>query len=98
MSDRPGRGGSLHVEQAGGRSKWSVAPAARGVNFLGYRIWPTHKLLRKQSVTRARRKIKYYRASNRHDDLQRFIAAWLGHAQWADARNLLRSLKMEALI
>lgn len=79
-------------------SKWSVAPAARGVNFLGYRIWPTHKLLRKQSVTRARRKIKYYRASNRHDDLQRFIAAWLGHAQWADARNLLRSLEMEALI
>ena len=27
-------------------SRWSVQPWQRGVNFCGYRIWPTHKLLR----------------------------------------------------
>lgn len=76
-------------------SKWSVGPVSRGVNFLGYRIWPTHKLLRRQSVTRAKRKIRIMRAQDRQEDLGRFIAAWVGHAGWADAGNLLRSLEME---
>lgn len=77
-------------------SKWSVAPVSRGVNFLGYRIWPTHKLLRKQSVTRARRKLRALRNGGRDEARRRFAAAWLGHAQWADSANLLRSLKLEA--
>ena len=78
-------------------SKWSIAPAARGINFLGYRIWPTHKLLRPDSVTAARRKIRAYRAAGDHDRLRRFLAAWLGHARWADSRNLIRSLSLEAV-
>ncbi len=73
-------------------SKWHVNPVGRGVNFLGYRIWPTHKLLRKDSVTRARRKIAAYRAAGDHKRLQKFLAAWLGHARWADCRNLIRNL------
>jgi len=76
-------------------SKWSVGPITRGVNYLGYRIWPTHKLLRRQSVVRARRKITIYRARNDQDRLGRFLSAWLGHAQWADAHNLLKSLELE---
>ena len=73
-------------------SKWSVAPAARGINFLGYRIWSTHKLLRRDSVTRARRKIAAYRAAGDGDRLRKFLGAWLGHARWADSDNLIRSL------
>lgn len=73
-------------------SKWSIAPATRGINFLGYRIWATHKLLRRSSVTRARRKIAAYRAAGDHERLRTFLAAWLGHARWADSRNLVRSL------
>lgn len=79
-------------------SKWSVASVSRGVNFLGYRIWPTHKLLRRQSVVKAKRKIMAFRAAGRTDDLQRFLAAWTGHAQWADVQNLLRSLERKALL
>lgn len=78
-------------------SKWQIAPVHRGVNFLGYRIWPTHKLLRKDSVTRARRKIAAYRAAGDHKRLQKFLAAWLGHARWADSRNLIRSLGLKAI-
>lgn len=80
-------------EQLGLRfSKWQIAPVSRGVNFLGYRIWPTHKLLRKDSVTRARRKIAAYRAAGDYDRLRKFLAAWLGHASHADSRNLIHSL------
>lgn len=73
-------------------SKWQIAPAHRGVNFLGYRIWHSHKLLRKDSVTHARRKIAAYRAAGDLPRLRTFLAAWLGHAQWADSANLVKSL------
>jgi RNA-directed DNA polymerase len=73
-------------------SKWQIASIARGINFLGYRIWPTHKLLRRDSVIRARRKIAAYRAGGDHSRLKAFLAAWLGHARFADSDNLIRSL------
>ncbi|MGM0783906.1 MAG: reverse transcriptase domain-containing protein [Pseudomonadota bacterium] len=73
-------------------SKWSVQPASRGVNFVGYRIFLTHKLLRRDSVRRAKRKIKRYTLARDKEALRFFLAAWLGHARWADSHNLLRSL------
>jgi RNA-directed DNA polymerase len=80
-------------EQLGLRfSKWSIQPASRGINFLGYRIWSTHKLLRRDSVSRARRKIAAFRAAGDADRLRQFLGAWLGHARWADSANLIRSL------
>ncbi len=84
---------ALSRQQLGLRfSKWSIQPVHRGVNFVGYRIWPTHKLLPRDSVTRARRKIKAYRAAGDFQRLERFLAAWTGHARWADSRNLLHNL------
>jgi hypothetical protein len=73
-------------------SKWSIQPASRGVNFLGYRIWATHKLLRRDSVKRARRNITAMRAAGDDERLARFLSAWTGHASWADSHNLLKSL------
>lgn len=73
-------------------SKWMVAHCARGVNFLGYRIWPTHKLLRRASVTRARRKLRHFVRTADTEGRRNWLAAWSGHARWADSRNLLRSL------
>jgi RNA-directed DNA polymerase len=75
-------------------SKWSIQSVSRGVNFLGYRIWPGHKLLRRQSVVRARRKLRRLRAGGDIEALRRFVAAWRGHAGHADSHNLLVSLKL----
>lgn len=72
--------------------KWCVAPTSRGINFLGYRIWDTHKLIRKDSVTRAKRKIKMYKEHGEQEKLDKFIASWSGHAKWADTHNLLKWL------
>ncbi len=69
-------------------SHWQVAPVSRGINFLGYRIWPTHKLLRKSSVKRAKRKVANFIKHGEDEPLQRFLASWSGHAQWADTHNL----------
>ena len=69
-------------------SHWSCSGIGRGINFLGYRIWPDHKLLRPDSVTRAKRKIARYIRKGDQDSLDKFIASWSGHAKWADTHNL----------
>lgn len=76
-------------------SKWSIAPVSRGVNFLGYRIWPRYKLLRKQSVTGAKRAIKSLKARGEVAALNRFLAAWTGHASWADTHHLMEYLEAQ---
>jgi retron-type reverse transcriptase len=75
-------------------SKWCIAPINHGVNFLGYRIWTRHKLLRKQSVVRAKRAIKALHYRKDFDALDRFLAAWTGHAKWADVHNLFHSMRI----
>lgn len=74
-------------------SKWQISPVTRGINFLGYRIWPRHKLLRKQSVTTAKRKIAQYTKYNEPEKLSKFIASWRGHAAHADTKNLFNHLE-----
>lgn len=69
-------------------SHWSVSPVSRGINFLGYRIWPGHKLIRKSSVHRAKRKIKAMIARQDYEALERFIGSWAGHINKADVYNL----------
>lgn len=74
-------------------SKWQVSPISCGINFLGFRIWPRHKLLRKSSVVAAKRKIA---RSVRHGDdeaLAKFMASWRGHAIHADSCNLFNHLE-----
>jgi len=73
-------------------SKWQCASVNRGINFLGYRIWPTHKLIRKDSVLRAKRKIKRFVKNADDCGLNKFISAWHGHANWADTNNLITYL------
>lgn len=74
-------------------SKWSISKTSNGVNFLGYRIWASHKLLRKRSVNDAKRKIRLMVEHNEIDRLNKFLASWKGHAQWADCKNLITYLE-----
>ncbi|NIJ40354.1 retron-type reverse transcriptase [Parvibaculum indicum] len=76
-------------------SHWSTAPISRGINFLGYRIWPTHKLLRRRSVKGARRKLRRLRAGGDPVALQAFAGSWRGHAEHADSHHLLQSFSLE---
>jgi hypothetical protein len=76
-------------------SKWQVSPVSHGINFLGYRIWPRHKLLRKASVIQAKRKIVKYLKANNQLALTKFIASWKGHAKHADTINLFNHLELK---
>jgi hypothetical protein len=82
LNDFSGERMKLHI------GRWNLSPATRGVNFLGYRIWATHKLLRKDTVLRAKRKVANFLRHEDHAGLAQFVASWRGHTQWADAHNL----------
>lgn len=85
---------TLSADKLGlGISHWQVAPICTGINFLGYRIWPRHKLLRKDSVTRAKRKIAQFVKYDEPDRLNKFIASWRGHAAHADTCHLFNHIR-----
>jgi len=76
-----------------GKTQVFLVNKKRPIDFLGYRIWPDHRLLRKCNVKRTRRKFrkfqklyKDYRISLK--DIEPSIMSWLGHAKWADTYRL----------
>jgi len=69
----------------------------RCVDFLGYRIWPGHRLLRKANVRRVKRKFRkqarlYGQGLLSLETIRPGIASWLGHAQHADTWKLRRRI------
>ena len=80
-------------------SKWQIDKTNRKpLDFLGYRITARYKLLRKDSVTNAKRKIAHYKKTGQHEKLRMFLGSWLGHARWADSANLINHLEKEYAI
>jgi len=76
--------------------KSSIFPVKQGIDFLGYRIWKTHRLLRKGSVKRMKKKIAFLKkqgAGNMSSEKVRSeIAAWLGHCRHASTYNLRKKI------
>lgn len=78
-------------------SKTQVFPVGvsngRPLDFLGYRIYSTHRLLRKNSVNRIKRRIKSIEHDIKlgrieKDKVKLIISSWLGHASHANSHNL----------
>ena len=73
-------------------SKWSIRPISKGLDFLGYRIFTNYKLIRKDSVIRAKRKIYKYKKLGLIYKQKQFTGSWNGHILWADCYNLKRKI------
>ena len=74
-------------------NKTAYFKASQGVNFCGYRIWKTHKLLREQSKKKMRRKMKTFMKLYKKDKIElsyilACINSWRGHARQCDSYNL----------
>ena len=70
-------------------SKWQIANLKNKLlNFLGYRISGAFKLIRKSSIIKAKRKIKFFAKRNLLDKLLIFLASWRSHLLLADSWNL----------
>ncbi|ABO49761.1 RNA-directed DNA polymerase (Reverse transcriptase) [Desulforamulus reducens MI-1] len=77
--------------------KTGVFPVNQGIDFLGYRIWATHRLIRKSSKKRMKRKLRSFKkryAAGKIDKerINSSIQSWLGHCKHANTHNLRRRL------
>lgn len=78
-------------------SKTQVFPASQGINFLGYRIWRTHRKVRNSSKRRIKRKLKAYQRKYAAgqmsiERIKATIISWLGHVKHANSYFLRQKL------
>lgn len=77
--------------------KTGIFPVSHGVDFLGYRIWKDHRLLRKRSTKRIKRALKHFQKlySQGKIDFEKInttVQSWLGHAKHANSFNFRKKL------
>jgi len=77
--------------------KTVVLPVTDGVDWLGFRLYPTHRRLRRENVRRAARRLKgqqtaYAQGELSAGQLSHSVRSWIGHARFADTEALRRRL------
>lgn len=84
-------------------SKTAYFRQSQGVNFCGFRIWKTHRLLRVQSKKKMKRKLKNFQILYKKDrvDLKYVTAcinSWKGHAKFANSYDLINKILGEFVL
>jgi retron-type reverse transcriptase len=74
-----------------------VFPVSQGIQFLGYRVFATHRLLVQANVWRFRRRLRkmqrqYAGYEISLDQARQRVMSWIGHARQADTWKLRRRL------
>ena len=86
--------------------KADIFPVDRSVDFLGYRIFRNHRLLRKSSVKRFIKRVKIYRKRMENtlmteEKFNQSLDSWLAYARfgnsWRLRQNLSEKLKVELI-
>ncbi len=72
-------------------------PCAQGVNFCGFRIWPTHRLLRNASKKKIKRKVKLWNNFWQKGEIDYTIAipslqSWFGHASHCNSYHIKQKI------
>ena len=80
--------------------KCTVFLTSLGTDFLGYRIFPTHRLLRRENIERAKRRLKrlqveYGRGNIPIEKVSQSVRSWIAHASWADTYGLRKQIFRE---
>jgi RNA-directed DNA polymerase len=81
-------------------NKLSIKPVRAGITFVGYRIWPNHKLIRKDNIKAFRRRVKWMKKAYSKQladwkDIKIRLDSWLGHAKQANSIRLIKRLSKE---
>ena len=77
--------------------KSQIFPLAQGCNAYGFKIWPTHKLLRDDSKRRIKQKAKKFPRLLEEgliapSKVEQIFNSWLGHASNANSHNFIQQL------
>lgn len=77
--------------------KTSVFPINHGIDFVGYRIWSTHRLLRKSSIKRIKRGLKRLQKDFNEgkiplEKVEATIMSWIGHSKHANTHRIRKKV------
>jgi len=83
--------------------KTSVFPAARGIDFCGYRVWNTHVLPRKRNVKKARRKFRqladhYHRGLITFEEIRPYVTSFTGYMKHCKSRRTVEAMLDEFVL
>lgn len=86
---------NLHLDF--NKDKTKIFPLNQGVNAIGYKMYPTHKLLRNDSKKKIKRKVKAMPHLIKEGRLtvekaEQMLNSWKGHAEHANSYNFILSL------
>ena len=78
-------------------NKTAIRPCSMGVDFVGFRIWATHRRLKKKTAVKIKRNLKNQIAKvkageERKDRLDRSVASYRGILSHCDSYGLRQSL------
>lgn len=78
-------------------NKTAIRPVTMGIEFVGYRVWGSHKKLRKKSVIKMKQRIKeiqhlYKIGSIEFSDVKATMASYFGILKHCDSFNLRKKL------
>lgn len=82
------------------KNKASIRPVRAGLTFVGYRIWPNHRLLKKDNIRRFSRRLRWMKQAYAEGklgwaDVKLRLDSWLGHAKHADSKQIIKRLSKE---
>jgi len=83
--------------------KCRIYPVQEGIDFVGYRIFPTHRRLRPSNGYRFRRRLKHMAADFRArkvslEKVSASVHGWVGHARHADTWGLRSAIFAETAL
>jgi len=78
-------------------NKSKIFPIAQGANFIGFKIYPTHMLLRNDSKKRIKQKLRKLKDLMIEEKItiekvEQILNSWLGHAEQANSYTFVQSL------
>ena len=79
------------------KKKTKIFPIRQGVNAIGFKIYPTHMLLRDESKRRIKRKLRKFKPMLIEERItiekvEQILNSWYGHAELANSYNFIQSL------
>ncbi|WNF36391.1 RNA-directed DNA polymerase [Bacillaceae bacterium IKA-2] len=84
-------------------NKTTIRPIHTGIEFVGYRVWPTHRKLKKKTVKKMKKRLKYLQNSYAKgevtlNDVRCTLASYLGYMKHANCYKLKKKVLNEFVL
>jgi hypothetical protein len=78
-------------------NKAQIWPVAKGTDWLGYRVYPTHRLVRRSNIRKFRRRFQhlakaYTEGGIQLEQIKPSVMSWIGHVRHADSYGLRKKI------